>query len=1114
VRDVSTWLHGLGLGKYARAFEENEIDLDSLPYLTDLMLERIGLPIGPRAKVLASIAELAPTSGPEPDRDEGTDARSTKGRQAERRQITVMFCDLVDSTRLASALDPEDFGSLMQAYQRACGNIIRRYDGHVSQYRGDALEVYFGWPAAHEDAAERAVRAGLDVVEAVKAIAGPEPLSVRVGISTGMVMVSETVLGDPSMPSGAVGEALHVAARVQALAAPNSVVMAEATSRLVSARFDQEDLGPQNLKGVAAPVRAFRVRRVREDTSRFLAAHAAALTPLVGRRTELAFLQERWRDAKDGEGQVVCISGIAGIGKSRIIHELKYGMKREPHYSLSFQCLPHCMQSPLFPVIRQIERLGDLASEDSDEVKVEKIERLLARATEQVDMALPLVAEMLSIPREGRPPPLALSAQQGKNHTLFVLVELLLGLSAKNPVLCVVEDAQWIDPSTQELIDLVAGQIERARVLMVVTHRPGYLGIRGHVSGLSVTRLGRRDLADMARLALREQTVSTAVMKRIIDDSDSIPLFVEELARAIASGGINERDMNETRAQSSVSWLVPESLRDSLVARLDRAPQARSVAQMAAVIGREFSYDMLSRISSLSNSELDSTLAHLEQSEIVQLIENKASPLYAFKHALVRDAAYESLLKSTRREIHARVGAIIEKEWPDIVAGQPELLAYHYGMARNAEFAALYWQSGGRRARSRSANLEAIVQFQKALEFLELMSDSPERISKELEIQLSLGLCFIAIQGYSADDTRKSFERARSLSLAVAEPQKEIQATFGLWGHYWMRARHDRALELGEMLLAKAETLRDPISLSVGHRVLGSTLFTLGNFAGAREHLEQAVALGQRAATEELSLSYAVDPRIAAQLMLAWNLWVLGFPEQAHQNVLQALGLAAERGEPYSVAFAHYVTSAVQLLRGDFRDSLVHADQSLVVSSEHRINLYALYSRFGRGCALAKMGQEEHAIFEIQEGIQEARRSNLGYMRGFMLGSLAAVQAQSGDPEAALSTIDEALTQTNDVSGRAWEAELLRLRGEILLVVQPDAADEAERSFSSAITIAQNQQARSLELRAATSLARLLRSESRNDEARERLAPVVGWFTEGFDTADLTEAEKLLAELG
>ena len=1115
MRDVSAWLRGLGLGQYASAFEDHQIDADSLPYLTDSMLERIGLPVGPRLKLLAAISELArrPAAGPQTGRDERAQGGAIERRQAERRQITVMFCDLVDSTRLAGSLDPEDFGRVMQAFQRACGTIIQRHEGHISQYRGDAIEAYFGWPAAYEDASERAVRAGLEVIEAVKATAGPEPLQVRVGISTGMVMVGESGLGDPSKPSAAVGEALHVAARLQALAAPNSVVIAEATSRLISTRFEREDLGLKDLKGVAAPVRAFRVWHVREDTSRFQAAHAAALTPLIGRRTELAFLQERWRDAKDGEGQTICISGMAGIGKSRIIHELEERIKSEPHFTLSLQCLPHCMQSPLFPVIQQIERLADLASEDSDAVKLRKLENLLSLATVQVDNALPLIAEMLSIPIEGQDALPGQSAQQRKTQTLFALVEFLLGLAAKRPVLCVIEDAQWIDPSTQELLDLAADQIEEARILLVVTHRPEYSGVRGNVSGLSVTRLGRRDLAEMARLALRDQTVSPAVMKRIIEDSDSIPLFVEELARgAIEAGGIDGAGMDNSRTASSAS-LVPDSLRDSLVARLDRAPQARNVAEMAAVIGREFSYDMIRSVSSLADSELDATLAHLEQSEIVHLVDSRAAPRYAFKHALVRDAAYELLLKSSRAEIHAKVASALEKERPETVTGQPELLAYHHGMAGNAEFAALYWLSGGRRARSRSANLEAIFQFQKALEFLELLPSSPERLSKELEVQLLLGLCFIGLRGYSSDDTRKSFERARSLSVEIGEPRNEIQATFGLWGHYWMRARHDRAIALGQTLLAKAEQLGDPLSLSVGHRVLGSTLFTLGDFARAREHLEQAVELRQRTASEESPLSYAVDPRIAGQLMLAWDLWVLGYPARAHHNAFQALGQAVEGADPYSIAFAHYVTSAVQLLRGQFQDSLAYADRSLTVAKEHGVNLYALYSRFGRGCALVKMRQPEQAIIEIREGIEEARRSNLGYMRGFMLGWLATAQAEIGDMETALATIDEALQLIGDISGRAWEAELQRLRGDILLGARRDAADDAERSYKEAIAVAKTQQAHSLELRAATSLARLLLGQGRRAEARAQVAEAFGWFTEGFDTADLIEAKELLTQL-
>jgi class 3 adenylate cyclase/tetratricopeptide (TPR) repeat protein len=1117
VSEVSAWLEGLGLGNYARAFEAHEIDFAALPHLTDSMLERIGLPLGPRARLLAAISELGPPPTPKPEpRPEARPQGRPRGerRQAERRQITVMFCDLVDSTRFSGALDPEDFGSMMQAYQKACVAIIDRYEGHVSQYRGDGIEAYFGWPAVYEDSAERAVRAGLEVVEAVKAIPGPEPLQARVGICTGMLMVSEAGLGDSSKPSGAVGEALHVASRLQALAAPSSVLIAEPTSRLVSGRFELDDLGVQDMKGVAPPAHAFRVGGVREDASRFQAARAATLTPLVGRRTELAFLQERWQDAKEGEGQTVCISGIAGIGKSRIIHEIKQRIRTEPHFTLSFQCLPHCTESPLFPIIQHIERLADFASGDSNRIKLEKLDRFIARATNHKDKALPLLAEMLSIPFEGRHAPHPLSAQQGKSQTLFVLVELLLGLAAQNPVLCVVEDAQWIDPSTQELLDLLAGQLERARILLIVTHRPEYRGIRGNASGLSVTRLGRRDLAEMARLALRDETVAPAVMTRIIEGSDSIPLFVEELARgAVESGAVSQATAGDQRLEPSPP-LVPESLRDSLVARLDRAPGARSLAQIAAVIGREFSYDILRHVSSLSSAELDSTLAHLEQSEIVHLIDTKASLRYAFKHALVRDAAYESLLKSSRAEIHARVAAVLEKERPDIVAGQPELLGYHYGMARNADVAAQYWIAGGRRARSRSGNLEAISQFQKALEFLESLPDTPERVAKELESQLSLGLCFIAVQGYSAEDTRKSFERARSLSAGVGDSQKEIQATFGLWGHYWMRARHDSAIELGQTLLAKAEQCGDPLSLSVGHRVLGSTLFTQGDFVSARAHLEQALALGQRAAAEEASLSYAVDPRIASQLILAWDLWVLGFADQALHNAFQALALATERADPYSVAFAHYVTSAVQLLRGEFDNALAHADQSQTVSGEHRINLYALYSRFGRGCALAKMGQPQEAIAEIEEGIEQARRSNLGYMQGFMLGWLAIVQAETGDPETALATIKGALRQVNDVSGHAWEAELRRLQGEVLLMARPDAADATERSYNDAIAVAQKQHARSLELRATTSLARLLRSQGRNEEARRRLAPILDWFSEGFDTADLAEAKKLLATLG
>lgn len=1123
MRDVSAWLRGLGLGKYAGVFEENEVDFDSLPYLTETMLEQIGMPIGPRAKVLAAISELAlsrPARAIIPAQAPANIGSSNDPRPAERRQITVMFCDLVGSTELASRLDPEDFKSVMQSYQKACREVVERYEGHVSQYHGDGVEIYFGWPAAHEDSAERAVRAGLEVVEAVRAIAGPERLSVRVGISTGIVVISETGFGDPSIPSSAVGDTPYVAARLQALAPTNSVIIAEATDRLVSPRFDREDLGPLNLKGIAEPVYAFRVRHVREDSSRFQPAPAVALTPLVGRRTELALLQQRWSDAKAGEGQVIYVSGVPGIGKSRIVHELKQWIGGEAHFSFRFQCLPQHMQSAFFPIIQQFLRLGCLLPEDSDGAKIKKIERLLSRATRYLKEAVPFVADMLSIPTEPKYAPPAMSAVQVKVQTLFVLADLLAILATRQPVICVLEDAQWIDPSTQELLDLVVRQIEKKRILLVVTHRTEYQapsGGQSHVSALTLSRLTQRDVKKLARLAIKQKIVLAEITQGIIDRSDCIPLFVEELARGVmVSDSRGTRGASGVGIDRSTNWSIPASLRDSLVARLDRSPQGRMVAQIAAVVGREFTYDTLLSVARLRKFELDSTLLHLQQSDIIQQIDKVWPARYVFKHALLRDAAYESLLKSSRREIHAKVGETFEKESPEIVEDQPELVAFHYSMAGIPEQAARYWILGGRRARSRSANLEATVQLQKALEFVAMLPETQERLATELEIHLSLGLCHIAIRGYSADDTRKSFERARGLSIKIGDPRKEIQAIFGLWGHYWMIARHDQAVELSEMLIAKARDLDDPIALTVGHRSLGSTLFTLGDFVRAKSHLERAVGMRQAVASDSpsLFLSFAVDPRIASQLILGWNLWILGYPEQALRNALEALGQAVEQANPYTLAFAHYVASAVRLLRGEFRDSLVHSTRALEIATEHRINLYALYSQFARGCALAKIGQKETALLEVREAVKEADRKNLAHMRGFMLAWLATVQMEGGDPEAALSTIDNALKQINDVAGRAFEADLRRLRADVLLLVRPAAVDEAERGYSEAIAIAQNQHARSLELRATIALAHFLRRQNRNDEASGCLAAIRGWFTEGFDTADLMEAKELLKAIG
>jgi class 3 adenylate cyclase/predicted ATPase len=1131
---VREWLCSLGLSEYADRFAENRIDLSILLDLTNQDLKDLGMVLGDRLRLQRAIAELAGTASPTPQ-PAATPASGPRD-EAERRHVTVMFADLVGSTALSVRMDPEDLREVISAYQKCVADTVRRFGGFVARYVGNSVLVYFGYPQAHEDDVERAVRAGLELVAAVAGLKTSASQQIRVGIATGLVVVGHLIPSGESEERGMVGETPNLAARLQGLAEPNMIVIAESTRRLLGDLFNLEDLGMRDLKGITGPVRAWAVLRPSSAASRFEAlhptgmtatvgreeefellrrrwsnAHAKMLTPLLGRHAELAFLQQCWRDAKEGDGQTVFISGIPGIGKSRIVHELKARIESESHFCLTIQCSPHCMQTALFPVIQLIRRLSGLTNKEPDGAKLDKIKRLLSLATNQADNALPFVAEMMSIPIESRYQRPALSAKQIKVQILSVLVELLRGLSTKRPIYCLFEDIQWIDPSTQELLDLLVSQIDKLRILLIATHRSEYQPqSHGNVRGLTVNRLKRRDVSEMARFALGDRTFSVEAIDRIVDESDSIPLFVEELAL----GAVESDDTScRPRTESGTSWSVPESLRDSLAARLDRVPKARNVAQAAAVIGREFSYDLLLRITSVDETELDSAIEDLKQNEIIRVIESRPSTRYAFKHALVRDVAYESLLKSTRREIHAKIATVVEKENPEIVTGRPELLAYHYSLAGDAELALRYWMLGGHRARTRSANLEASAQYQKALELLASLPGTPERRATELEIQLSLGGCFIASHGYSSEDTRKAFESACRLSAELGERRKELQAIFGLWGHFWMRAQHDRAIELGEILLAKADQLRDLMALIVGWRCLGSTLFTLGDFVRARDHLDRAVALGQQSITEESSLTYAVDPRIAAQLLLAWDLWILGYPEQALRNVLQAHSQVRQRDETYTAAFAYYVTSAVQLLRGETQASLESADQSLALSREHHINLYALYSRFGRGCALAKLGQLEPAMAEIRGGIEEARRINLGYMRGFMLGWLATIQVKSGEPEIALSTLDEALQQTNDVTGRAWEAELQRLRGDVLLAVRPDAVGEAEQDYVSAIMVARKQSARSLELRAATSLARLLRAQGRNDEARGQLAPVFDWFTEGFDTADLKQAKALLDEL-
>ena len=1104
MNDIADWLSRIGLGEYAETFEAEQIGLNDLSELSDADLASLGLPMGPRRRILRAARDMVASDTvalPSPT-EAATDATL---REPELRQITVLFCDLVGSTGLTARLDPEDLRGLMKAYQQAAGSAIERYEGHVAQYLGDGIVAYFGWPNAHEDDPERAARAAFEVIANVGAVPAEDNLAVRIGISTGVVVISDSGGGDPSHPGGAVGETPHVAARLQALASKNGILASDSTVRLLPASIQREDLGKQELSGVPDPLRIYRLSGVAETASRFEAAHHLTLTPLIGRDNELALLKQRWQQACEGDGQVFLLSGPPGIGKSRIVYEFERGAGIAQDAAVKLQCSPHHQQSAFHPVITELgERIRITAGGDAT--------RRLAALPGMTPDSVALLARLLSVETVSQPS-LDASPQRIKDLTIAALATLVTSLAETRPLYVLVEDVQWLDPSTKELIDVLVDRVEGASLFLVITFRPEFQvpwTNLGNVSAYTLSRLSRHDVSAMiARIGERLQD-NADLVGRIVAESDCVPLFVEELAKGALEGGLANWCTPEDFDVAPDSALsVPTSLRDSLIGRLDRVPQGRMVAQMAAVISREFSYDLLLSLSDLAASELDLILSRLEEGEIMRRIERGQARRYTFKHALLRDAAYESLLRSNRRTLHGRLAEILAREHRDIATNQPELLAYHFAQADEVESAIRYWVLGGKRASDQSALHEAIALYRHAMDALATLPSAPERDARELDIALQLGLCCIAAHGYAADETRNAFERAAALS-EDGDQGKELQALFGLWGHFWMRARHDRAMALGDSLLEKGRKLALPVGRIVGHRALGSTLFTLGRFADARKHVEKAIALCEGQYFGDQPSQFAVHPRTASLLILGWDLWILGYPDAALERISEAVAAAERSAHPYEVAFAHYVASAVHLLRREPAESLGHAEKSLTISTEHHINLFALYSQFGRGCALAEMGRLAEGAADIAAGIKTAEASKLGYLRAFMRGWQATVMAREGDEAAAQATLSQALASTDDVTGRAWEAELHRLKGSIRLSFDPNATEQAQACFSRAILVAREQEARSLELRAACSMAQCLQSLGKAQDARDQLEPVYACFEEGFETADLRDARALL----
>ena len=1077
---IRDWLSGLGLEEHAEAFEVNAIGLDHLGDLDHALLKDIGVAaVGHRVDILK--AAQAPAPAP------------AQTREAERRQITVMFCDLVGSTALAEGLDPEDLRTLMQGYQQAAGRVIERYGGHVAQYLGDGLMTYFGWPSAHEDDAERAVRASLDIVDAVNAM----ELHVRIGIATGPVVVGETGAGDASVPKLAVGETPNLAARLQGLAGPDEIIVSPSTRRLIGRTFDVIDLGEQTLKGINEPVRPWRVAGVAHTEGRF-EARGAELTPLIGRDEELGLVLGRWQRACEGEGQVVLLSGEPGIGKSRIVQALRQRLTDEPHARLRYQCSPYHTNSALYPVIAQIEHAAGFARNDTTESKLDKLEALIGDDAAQV---APLLAAMLSLDAGERYPPLAMSPQKQKDETLKALAGQVARLAARQPLLMIFEDAHWIDPTSQEVLDLIVPLAETTRLLLVITYRPEYeppwQGY-GHVTPLSLNRLGGMQATAMVARVAGGTSLPDDVLAQIVAKSDGVPLFVEELTRTVVESG------------AETAGAIPDTLQDSLMARLDRLSPVKEVAQIGACIGREFSYELLAAVSGLHDNELQNSLTELTNSALVFRHGNPPEARYVFKHALVQDAAYESLLKSTRQQRHTAIAEALEERFPEQVAGQPELVAHHYTRAGLAASAVPFWLQAGEQAVARFANLEAISHLDTGLELLNQLPDTEARDRQELSLRLALGPALMIVRQYIGPDVEANFRAMLAVSETLADTAGLAAGFLGYHRYFVVSgdlpAGHAQDLKN----LKLAESLGDERLLRTAHWGLGASHLWRGDVAAARDHFADVYRDLTVKDNKSFIASHLEAPGVTCRAFAAAATILSGYPQQAIGLLDEALDLADRLDHPYQKAIPQGFLGIVRYLRGEPQKTLAAAESLAAVCAENEIAALAPIADIL--AAWARVQQQSEAGAAALEGGREAMTNLLPLWQPLWSPLVFEYELSCGDAAAAIDTLEATLAWAEERDERMTESELRRLRGALTLAAGGNAA-EAETWFRDALAVARRQHAKWWELRAATSLARLWQSQGKSLQARDLLGPVYDWFTEGFDTADLIEAKALLEDL-
>jgi class 3 adenylate cyclase/predicted ATPase len=1111
--NIAAWLQALGLQQYEQAFLDNAIDDEVLPELTAEDLRDIGVSrVGHRRKLLAAIAVLRDDGRPEPAAVHG----EVIDEAAARRQLTVMFCDLVGSTALSARLDPEDLRKIMTAYHGTVAEIVGKSDGFIARYMGDGVLTYFGYPQAHEDDAERAIRVGLSLVDAVGRLdVGCFGLQARVGIATGLVVVGDLIGGGSAQEYSVVGETPNLAARLQALAEPGAVIVAASTRRLVGNLFECRDLGAIAIHGIPAPVPVWQVLRPRPFASRFDALHGSSLSPLIGREEEIDLLLRRWMRAKAGDGQVVLISGEPGIGKSRIMAELEKRLQFEPHLRLRYFCSSYYRDSALFPFIEQLGRASGFASDDPPAVRLEKLKVSLARVAPRED-DVAFLADLLSLPASERHPLPDLSPQRKKERTLEALIRQLEGLARQQPIVMIFEDTHWMDPTSRELLDLTVERVRSLPVLLVVTFRPEFQPPRigqPQVTILALNRLDNRDRTALVEQIAGDKPLPEEVVRLIADRTDGVPLFIEELTKSVLeSGALREEADRYVLDRTLPPLAIPMTLQDSLMARLDRLASVRLVAQIGAAIGREFSYALLRAVSGVSEHELEAALARLVASELVFQRGAPPDAVYSFKHALVQDTAYGSLLRSSRQQLHAQIADALETQSPELMETQPELFAQHYAEAGLVEKSVAYWSRAGRRSAARSAMAEAAAQIQKGLDQLALLPDNSQRQQQELEFCSALGAALRFIKGQATAEMGRAFARGRELWEQLGYPSQFLHIPYGQSFYHMYRGEFDLAQRLDEDLLRLSRQRNDAAGLVLGHASSGRTLMYTGRFAMARHHLEKVLALYDPTSHNSLGYQTGSNPRAGARGQLAIALFCLGFPDQALVHFDAAISEALTLAHPPSLAAILALGCRLLSLGDDTAALDERAGQLVAVASEHGFPLYGALGTIYRGWAKSRTGDVAEGIELLRSGSTVYSVTGAETRISYHIALLAKAFQIAGQVEEALSLLNNALQIAARIGERWFAAELYRQKGQLILWQGHSAA--AEELFRQALSIAREQEAKLWELRAAVSLARLVGNQGRRSEARELLAAVYGWFTEGFNTLDLKGAKALLDELG